>query len=337
MQLLTPANPGLFNQVPDPVTTSPARVSLPCQPPGEVAEHGNLPRSTTPCAVVRFVTVRNPDSLQSLANVRRCLRVFDSRPASEFVSLSCVSGQGQASSLAQNGCFGTTHWSVVVGAREAESPQATLALETLCRTYWYPLYSYVRRCGETPDDAQDLTQEFFARLLEKDWLRAANPERGRFRWFLLASLKHFLSNEWDRNRTLKRGGGRRPIALDALTPEDRYVLEPADSLSADKVYDRTWALALLDKARGRLRGEFAAAGRAGRFEFLEQFLPGEESTTTYSEIADQLGVAEGTIKSDVFRLRRRYGELLREEVANTVGSSTDLEDELRHLVEALGS
>ena len=125
------------------------------------------------------------------------------------------------------------------------------------------------------------------------------------------------------------------IALDALAPEDRYALEPADNLSADKVYDRTWALALLDKARGRLREEFAAVGRAERFETLEQFLPGEESTATYGEIADGLGVAEGTIKSDVSRLRRRYGELLREEVANTVGSMTDLDDELRHLVEAL--
>jgi RNA polymerase sigma factor (sigma-70 family) len=232
--------------------------------------------------------------------------------------------------------FCTTHWSVVLAAREEDSPKACNALAQLCQSYWFPLYAYVRRCGEPPEDAQDLTQEFFARLLEKDWLRAARPERGRFRWFLLASLKHFLANEWDRARAQKRGGGHYPVSFDALNPEERYALEPADGLSADKAYDRSWALMLLEKTRSRLREEFTLAGRNGRLEALEQFLPGEQSTATYADIANRLGVAEGTIKSDVSRLRRRYGELLREEVANTVGSMTDLNDELRHLVEALG-
>lgn len=240
------------------------------------------------------------------------------------------------SALQERPGFATTHWSVVLAAGQPNTPQTQAALERICRSYWFPLYAYVRRCGESPEQAQDLTQEFFARLLEKDWLRSANPARGRFRWFLLASLKHFLANEWDRARTQKRGGGQRPVSLDELAPEERYALEPADSLSADKLYDRSWALAVLDRARLQLREEFAEAGRAGRFELLEQFLPGEEASATYAVIAVRLGVAEGTVKADVSRLRKRYGELLREEIAQTVGSQTDLEDELHHLIEALG-
>ena len=232
--------------------------------------------------------------------------------------------------------FTQTHWSVVLAAGDNSSPEGFAALDKLCHAYWFPLYAYVRRCGETPEDAKDLTQEFFGRLLEKNWLRAVNPQRGRFRWFLLASLKHFLSNEWDRARTQKRGGGRRPIYLDELSPEERYSLEPTDSLSADKVYDRTWALTLLEKTRARLGDEFTAAGRVERFAMLERFLPGEQSSSTYAEIATRLSVAEGTVKSDVSRLRRRYGELLREELVQTLGSVTDLDDELRHLFEALG-
>jgi RNA polymerase sigma-70 factor (ECF subfamily) len=245
------------------------------------------------------------------------------------------SNTGHATTIG-GAAFAQTHWSVVLSAQGSDGPKASAALEALCRTYWFPLYGYVRRCGQSPEDAQDLTQEFFARLLQKDWLRAASPARGRFRWFLLASLKHFLANEWDRARAQKRGGGRRLISFDDLDPEKHYALEPTDGLSADKLYDRSWALTMLEKARMRLREEFALAGRADRFEALEQFLPGEESAATYAEVASRLGVAEGTIKSDVSRLRRRYGECLREEVANTVGSLTDLDDELRHMVEALG-
>jgi RNA polymerase sigma factor (sigma-70 family) len=232
--------------------------------------------------------------------------------------------------------FPQTHWSVVLHAGDLSSPEGFAALEKLCHSYWFPLYAYVRRCGESPEDAKDLTQEFFARLLEKNWLGSANPERGRFRWFLLASLKHFLANEWDRARAQKRGGGHRPISLDELAPEERYSLEPTDNLSADKVYDRTWALTLIEKARDGLREEFSVAGRGGRFEMLEQFLPGQPASASYAEIATQLGVAEGTVKSDVSRLRRRYGELLRQELMQTVGSTTDLEDELHHLFESLG-
>lgn len=236
---------------------------------------------------------------------------------------------------AQRGVFATTHWSVVLAAGEAASPQADVALGELCRAYWFPLYAYVRRCGETPEDAKDLTQEFFARLLEKNWLSAVSRERGRFRWFLLASLKHFLSNQWDRARTQKRGGGWHPISLDELEPEVRYSLGPTDNLTADKAYDRTWALTLLGQTRARLRQEFNEAGKGERFEVLEQFLPGESASATYAEIATRLGVAEGTVKSDVSRLRRRYGEVLREELIQTLGSVTDLEDEMHHLFESL--
>jgi RNA polymerase sigma-70 factor (ECF subfamily) len=231
--------------------------------------------------------------------------------------------------------FTQTHWSVVLAAGDSSSPEGFNALERLCHAYWFPLYAYVRRCGETPEDAKDLTQEFFARLVEKNWLRAATPERGRFRWFLLASLKHFLSNQWDRARTQKRGGGLDSLSLDELAPEARYSLEPTDSLSADKVYDRTWALTLLEKTRARLCEEFKQAEKAARFEMLEQFLPGEQASATYAEIASRFAVAEGTVKSDVSRLRRRYGELLREELVQTLGSVTDLEDELQHLFESL--
>ncbi len=240
-----------------------------------------------------------------------------------------------AKGAGSNAGFLDTHWSVVLSARQGDSPRAQAALDSLCRGYWYPLYAYVRRCGETPADAQDLTQAFFAQFLERDSLRTATPERGRFRWFLLASLKHFLANEWQRARAQKRGGGRAPIALDALSPEERYALEPLDRLSADKAYDRCWAIRILEQARARLRDEFRAAGRDDRFGLLEQFLPGRAASDSYGDLAARLGVAEGTIKSDVSRLRRRYGELMRSEVAQTLGTHTDLDDELRHLLDAL--
>ncbi|MCI0747388.1 MAG: sigma-70 family RNA polymerase sigma factor [Verrucomicrobia subdivision 3 bacterium] len=231
--------------------------------------------------------------------------------------------------------FQDTHWSLVLHARDGGSPRAAAALESLCRAYWYPLYAYVRRCGESPEDAHDLTQAFFARFLQRDSLRAVTPERGRFRWFLLASLKHFLANEWERARAQKRGGGQSAVSLDALEPEDRYAFEPVDSLSADKAYDRFWAMSLLEQARAKLREEFRAAGRGERFEKLEQFLPGQAGADSYAELAVRFGLSEGAIKSDVSRLRRRYGELLRAEVAHTLGTHTDLEDELHHLLDAL--
>src|SRR5436189_5097115 len=193
--------------------------------------------------------------------------------------------------------FATTHWSVIMVAAQNTAPGSQAALEKLCRTYWYPLYAYVRRQGHTPEDAQDLTQAFFARFLEKQSFRQASPERGRFRSFLLTSLKHFLVNEWHRATARKRGGGHTPVPLDTVLAERLYSREPARDLAADKLYERSWALALLEQVRARLRDEFAAEGRSDRFEIGEQFLPGEESGVRFVEDAHQLGIAEGTLKS----------------------------------------
>lgn len=232
--------------------------------------------------------------------------------------------------------FATTCWTVVLAAGDSASPAAEAALETLCGAYWYPLYAYVRRQGHSPEDAQDLTQEFFAGFLEKKRLRAADRSRGRFRSFLLTSLKHFLVSEWRRDQAQKRGGGAPKFALDALTAEERFRLEPADELTPDKVYERSWAWAVLDRVRTELRREHAAAGQAARLELLEQFLPGQRGELTYAEAARQLGLAEGTVKSEVHHLKQRYRALLRAAVAHTVATPGEINDELRHLMAALG-
>src|SRR6266496_402060 len=238
------------------------------------------------------------------------------------------SGKGQ--------CFTTTHWSVVLQAAGGSAPGAQEALEQLCRTYWYPLYAYVRRQGHSPEDAQDLTQEFFARFLEKQIFRQARPERGRFRSFLLTSLKHFLVNEWHRATARKRGGGHTPVPLDTVLAERLYSREPSRDLAADKLYERSWALALLELVRARLRDEYAVEGRSDRFEIVERFLPGEESGLSYVEAARQLGMAEGTLKSDVHRFKQRYRQILRAEIAHTVARPEDVDEELRHLLAVLG-
>ena len=232
--------------------------------------------------------------------------------------------------------FTTTHWSVVLAAGTGSSPETQAALEKLCRAYWYPLYAYVRREGHNPEDAQDLAQAFFARFLEKKYFRLASRERGRFRTFLLTSLKNFLVNEWDRARAAKRGGGATHVPLDGLEAENLYSREPSHDLSADKIYERSWAMAVLDRVRARLEAEYAAEGKADRFAQLESFLPGEKSELSYAEAARLLGAAEGTVKSDVHRLKKRYRELLRSEIANTVSTAPEINDELRHLIDVIG-
>ncbi|MBI4324682.1 MAG: sigma-70 family RNA polymerase sigma factor [Chloroflexi bacterium] len=219
---------------------------------------------------------------------------------------------------------------------DSHSPQATAALETLCRSYWYPLYAFVRRKGYRPEDAQDLTQEFFARLLAKQWVGMADRRRGRFRSFLLAALNHFLANEWDRAHYAKRGGGHTHLPFDTTAAGQLYGLEVDRGLSADEIYERNWALRFLEHARTRLREEYASAGKVERFDLLERFLPGEECPLTYAQAAAHVGVPEGTLKSDVHRLKRRYGELLREEIAHTVAGPEEIDDELRHLIAVLG-
>ncbi len=230
--------------------------------------------------------------------------------------------------------FATTRWSVVLAAGGA-TPAADEALAVLCSAYWYPLYAFVRRQGRSEHDAQDLTQEFFARLLAKDWLGGVERERGRFRSWLLAALKHFLANEWDRASALKRGGGAAVVSLDALTAEQRYALEPADPASAEKLFDRCWALELLDRVLTRLRGEFEAAGKARIFEELKAGIVGDSAP--YAEIAARLGASESAVKAAAHRLRLRYRELLRAEIAETVALSGEIDDELDQLFIALGS
>lgn len=232
--------------------------------------------------------------------------------------------------------FATTHWSVVLAAGDASSPEAAAALEELCHGYWFPLYAYARRSGQDVPAAEDLTQEFFARLLQKDYLRVVDRRRGRFRWFLLTAFKCFLANEWDRERALKRGGGQRSIPLDGLTAEQRYQLEPADRHSADLLFERRWAMTLLESARARLQAEFTNAGKIDRFNLLEGSLPGERVELTYAELGAKLGMSEGAVKTEVHRMKRRYAELMREEVARTVADPAEIDLELRHLIDVLG-
>lgn len=242
------------------------------------------------------------------------------------------------SSTSRHGAaFATTLWTTVLQAGSAETTQARAALEHLSRAYWYPLYAFVRRQGHSPHDAQDLTQAFFARLLEKHWLADVNRERGRFRSFLLAAMRHFLANEWDRARAQKRGGGRQCIELDAASAETRYALEPADNATPERIFERRWAMTLLDRVLARLRQEHQQGGKGARFDVLKGALTGDRSALPYAQLGEQLDASEGAVKVAVHRLRQRYRELLREEIANTVASEADVEDELRHLFALLSA
>jgi len=232
--------------------------------------------------------------------------------------------------------FTTTHWSVVLLAGQADSPHATEALEKLCRTYWYPLYVYVRRQGNSPEDAQDLTQNFFSRLLEKNYFAKADPDRGKFRTFLLRSMKNFLVNEWKRAGRVKRGGDLTFLSFDANVAEDRYAAEPANESNPDTAYEQRWAVTLIEQVLTALRQEFNAADKARLFEELKGFIWGDKSAASYAEIAGPLNLTEGTVKVAVHRLRQRFRELLRAEVAHTVARPEDTDGELRHLIAVVG-
>ncbi|HEV2972537.1 MAG TPA: sigma factor [Pirellulales bacterium] len=233
--------------------------------------------------------------------------------------------------------FRTTHWSLVLDAGNRASREAGAALAELCGRYWYPLYAYVRRRVKDVGEAQDLTQEFFARLLEKNVLAAASQERGRFRSFLLSAMKNFLANEWDKAKTQKRGGGRQllPFALD--TAESRLNLEPAHDLTPEKLYDRQWAMTLLELVVERLKTELAAEGKSRQFNLLKQALAGGRGAIDYTAVAGELDISEEAVRQTAHRLRRRYRELLREELAQTVADPADVDDEIRSLFTTLGS
>ena len=235
------------------------------------------------------------------------------------------------------GQFHTTMWTVVLSAARNDTSRAQDALSHLCRAYWYPLYAYVRRQGHAPHDAQDLTQEFFARLLEKNYLETVDRAKGKFRSFLLASLKHFLANEWDKSRAKKRGGGKTLVPLDAQSAESRYGLEPADHMTAEKIFERRWALTLLEQVLARLRAEHESSGKLAQFEQLKCCLTGDRDSLPYVEIAGKIGISEGAVKVAVHRLRQRYREVLRAEIAETVAGPEEVEDELRHLFSVLSA
>jgi RNA polymerase sigma-70 factor (ECF subfamily) len=235
-------------------------------------------------------------------------------------------------SFAGGSGFPTTHWSLVLSAGEGSLPNAKAALERLCRAYWYPLYAYVRRQGRSVEEAQDLTQEFFARLLRKEYLRHADPARGRFRTFLLTALERFLINDWEKGRAAKRGEGQPVISWDQRETETRFLAEPADQSTPEKAFEKRWAVTVLERVLERLREEFTASGHAERFERLKVLLWGEKGSPPYAGVAAELGLTEGTLKVAVHRLRQRYRELLRAEVAQTVARPEEVDDELRHLI-----
>jgi RNA polymerase sigma factor (sigma-70 family) len=219
-----------------------------------------------------------------------------------------------------------------MASRQAGSPQAANALEKLCRTYWYPLYAFVRRQGRNVHDTQDLIQAFFAHVLEKNSLAAADPLRGKFRTFLLTALKHFLADEHDKATAQKRGGKHVTISLDEQSAEDRYCLEPVDECTPEKLFERRWAVTVLEEARAQLREEYKAAGKLEMFDRLECFCRPEESTVSYGELAGLSMLSETAMRSQVHRLRRRYRQLIREAIAHTVSSPAEIDEEIRHLL-----
>ncbi len=226
---------------------------------------------------------------------------------------------------------------MVLEAGRRSSPKSAEALATLCGIYWFPLYAYVRRQGHSADDAQDLTQEFFVRLLDKQTLQVADRGRGRFRSFLLASMKNFLANEWRRDTAQKRGGERSVISLDFDDGENRYRLEPAHDETPDKIFERQWALTLLEQALTKLRAEFNAKGKLDLFDRLKMSLGGKESVVSYRELGAKLGMSEAAVKVAVHRMRRRYRLLLRDEIQQTIGATEDVDEELRRLFDTLAS
>jgi RNA polymerase sigma-70 factor (ECF subfamily) len=237
--------------------------------------------------------------------------------------------------IRNNSGFETTHWSRVLAAGEGDSAQAREAIESLCAVYWYPLYAYVRRKGHSPADAEDLVQGFFARLLCLNSMAQVTRERGKFRSFLLGAMNHYMADEWDR-ASAKRRDCRRTISLDAGAAETRFGQEPQDHQTPERLFQRQWAMALLEAVVNRLRGEYAAAGKDELFMALRFAIAADRHALPYAELAGMLGMAEPAVRVAVHRLRRRYREMIREEIARTVGSADEVEEELRELMTAMG-
>jgi RNA polymerase sigma factor (sigma-70 family) len=227
--------------------------------------------------------------------------------------------------------FATTRWTLVLAAGEEPSPEASAALTTLCETYWYPLYAFLRSRGHSPADAEDLTQAFFAVILEKQVIRQADPARGRFRSFLLKCLQNFAANTHARNTAGKRGGGVPALSLEFDQAERRWSVEPSSGESPERSFDRRWALALLDRVMSRLEAGAAGGGKHAQFEALKPYLTGDEPQLSYSATARALGMSEGAVKVAVHRLRRKFRDTVRDEIAQTVSSPAEIDDELRHL------
>jgi RNA polymerase sigma-70 factor (ECF subfamily) len=245
-------------------------------------------------------------------------------------------GSTRTSSWGERAGFAVTRWTVVLAAADERSgAERRRALEELAQAYWFPLYAYIRRQGHAAPQAEDLTQEFFARLLEKKSLAAVDRDKGKFRSFLLASVKNFLADEWDKSRTLKRGGGQKIVALDALDAETRYRLEPADELTPERLFERRWILAVLDLVLARLGREYADQGHGPLFEALKGCLAGSAAPLGYAEVARRLAMTEGAVKMAAHRLRRQYRKLLRQEIAQTVASPELVDEEIRFLMNSL--
>ena len=242
-----------------------------------------------------------------------------------------------SSSSAPGDIFATTHWTVVLAAGKRRSPQADHALEELCRTYWFPLYAYTRRRGHTKEDAEDLTQAFFARFLAKNYLEGLSAKHGRFRAFLLASLKHFLINEWKKTQRQKRGGGEKLLSLDWQTADTQFQVASTAEPSPDKAFDREWALALLAKVIERLRAECETGGKSKQFEQLKIFLTAGKGALSHADAAKKLGMDETAVRVVVHRLRKRYRQLLRDEISQTLTDPAQVDEEMRALFGAFNS
>ena len=238
-------------------------------------------------------------------------------------------------SISPGGRFATTQWSLVLSAGDKSSPRWRDSLAELCRIYWYPLYAFIRRRGNPAAEAEDLTQEFFMRLVEKEFLQATGPEKGRFRTFLLLCMKRFLANEHDYRTAAKRGGGEPLISIDGAQADSRFRLEPTDATTPENIFERRWALALLEQVLARLENEYRDAGKTALFAKLKPLLVAESSGTNYAEIGGELHLSEGAVKVAVHRLRRRYAELLHAEVARTLEHPRDVQEEIRALFGAL--